>query len=148
MRPRLLPLLLLVFALGCTLWQEKSPPTWKSATGPEAYTQLLWQEIKAKNFAEVERRLAATYVAIGPAGRLDRAQAVEHFKQFEIDDFAIGEVDVRPNGPDMVVTYSITLRGRLAGQPLASTPYRMMTVWQEVKGGWIVIAHAVVPATS
>jgi hypothetical protein len=45
------------------------------------------------------------------------------------------------------VTYSITLNGASNGtggsQPLPSAPQHMMTVWQQQKSGWVVIAHSV-----
>jgi hypothetical protein len=51
-------------------------------------------------------------------------------------------VEVRPNGNDMVVTYSITLDAALDGQPLPSGPWRRMTVWQQVGTTWSAIAQS------
>ena len=42
----------------------------------------------------------------------------------------------------MVVTYKMNLRGTYQGQPLELKDTHMMTVWQQVKGGWVAIAHA------
>jgi len=51
------------------------------------------------------------------------------------------------NGTTIVVTYTITLNGSMNGtggsQPLPSAPQHMMTVWQQQKAGWVVIAHSV-----
>ena len=33
--------MLLLVVSGCTMWSEKQPATWNSATGPEAYERLL-----------------------------------------------------------------------------------------------------------
>jgi hypothetical protein len=137
-----LVLCLVVPALGC--WAEKQPATWKSATGPEALEKLFWDEIKAKNWAEIERHVGPTFVAVGPRGALDRAGLMEHVKQFEIDDFSLGNVASQPNGTDVMVTYDITVHGKIGGQPLPPAPFHMMSVWQQVKGGWIQVAHATV----
>jgi hypothetical protein len=41
------------------------------------------------------------------------------------------------------VSYTIAMRGTIAGQPLPSEPVRMMSVWQKQKAGWMAIAHSV-----
>jgi hypothetical protein len=130
----------LVLALAsCTMWKEgQQPSAWTSATGAEEFERLLWQEVKANNWNEVERRLAPTYVEVTSAGVRDRAQAVERLKALSLADYSLGDLEVRPAGNDMVVAYTITLRASSGGE----SNLRMMTVWQQVKGGWIAIAHS------
>ena len=130
-------------AVGC--WEEKQPATWKSATGAEALEKLLWDEAKAKNWAEIERHVGATFVAVGPQGFVDRAGFMEHMKSFEIEDFSLGNVDSKPNGSDVMVTYDITVKGKLGGRELPPVPFHMLSIWQQVKGGWILVGHATVP---
>ncbi|MFL6299850.1 MAG: nuclear transport factor 2 family protein [Terriglobales bacterium] len=141
---RLAILLLLVCGTlaetGC--WDQPKVSTWSNATGAEQFERLLWQEIKAKNWNEVEARLASTFVAQTSGAWRDRAAEMEHFKALEISDYSLGEVEVRPAGGDMVVTYKMNLRGSYQGQPLDLKDARMMTVWQQVKGGWMAVAHA------
>jgi hypothetical protein len=137
--------ILLLVSLSLPLascWEEKQPASWKMAAGPEAYEKLFWDEVKAKNWPELERHLGATFVAISAEGRSDRAQSMAMFKQLDLQDYSLGELEATPNGNDMMVTYTIVMRGTYKGQPLPSTPFRMMTVWQQVKGGWIAVAHA------
>ena len=139
----------LALALATTsCWEEKQPATWKTATGPEAYEKLFWDEVKAKNWQQVEGRLGATFVAIDSEGRHDRAASMALFRQLDLQDFSIGEMKSEPNGSDMMVTYTIVMRGSYQGQPIPNTPFRMLTVWQQVKGGWIAVAHADVPAAT
>lgn len=124
---------------SCTMWKEgQQPSAWSSATGAEQFERLLWQEVKAGNWNEVERRLAPTYVEVTSAGVRDRAQAVERLKSLSLADYSLGDLQVRPAGDDMVVAYTITLRASSGGE----TTLRVMTVWQQVKGGWIAIAHS------
>jgi len=141
---RSLPVALLLCLLLATTscWEEKQPPTWKSATGPEAYEKLMWDEIKAKNWPQVERRLAATFVAVDAEGTHDRAQTMELMKQLDLRDYVLGELKATPNGNDMMVTYTIVMTGTYKGQPIPNQPFRMLTVWQQVKGGWIAVAHS------
>lgn len=141
-RPARLLLVFLMCALlsGCTLWKEKQPPTWKSATGVEQYERLLWQEIKAGNWAEVERRLAATYVSVTSTGPRDRAQSIEHWRQAGVQDYTLGNVEVRPAGGDMMVTYEVTVR-TAAG----TETYYVLGAWQQYEGGWVALGHAFTP---
>jgi hypothetical protein len=147
MRHLALILLLAVAASSCTMWKEKQPKTWQSATGPEAFERLLWQEIQAGNWTEVERHIAPTFVATGPKGRYDRTAALEQWKRLKISAAAMGEVEVRPNGDTSVITYVISLSGSNAGEPLQS-PLRCLSVWQRQGDAWLLIAHSGIPATA
>jgi len=141
LNPRLAALAatLLTLALsGCTLWEQKQSTAWSSATGAEQFERLLWQEIKARNWPEVERRLAPSFVEVTPTGSRDRAQTLERLKSLNLADYSLGGLEVRPAGSDMVVAYAITLRASSGDE----TTLHMMTVWQQVKGGWIVVAHS------
>lgn len=133
---------------GTSCWEEKQPATWKTAAGPEAYEKLFWQAVKEKDWAMVERRLAATFVAVDAEGTHDRAETMALFRQLDLQDFSLGELKSAPNGSDMMVTYTIVMRGTYKGQPIPNTPFRMLSVWQQVKGGWIAVAHADVPASA
>jgi len=130
-----------MFSTNCTVWKEK-PAAWTNATAPEQFERLFWQAVKAKNWKAVEAQLSATYVALTPTGVLDRTAALAQFKQLDLTDYSIGDFVTEPNGNDMVVTYTMTMRGSFAGHALPATPVRMRTVWQQVKHGWIAIAYA------
>ena len=140
-------LFIALLATSCTMWKEKQPKTWNSATGPEAFEQLLWQEIKAANWAAVERRMAPTFVTIGPEDRYDRTAALEQLRKLQITDFAMGAVDVRPNGDTAVITYILTVNGTLSGEPFTG-PMRRMSVWQKQGESWLLIATTGTPATA
>ena len=140
---RRLPALFFVVTLSaCTLYEKPKITTWSNATGAEQFERLMWQEIKAANWAEVEKRLAPTFVVQAPDGLRDRAAEMAFLRRLVVKDFALGEVEVRPNGNDMVVTYSITVDATLDGHPMPSGPWRAMSVWQQVGTTWTVIAHS------
>ncbi len=146
MRPRLAaaPLLLsLMLGLACTIAKERPPRAFADATGGEALERIFWKEIQAGNWTEIERVLASNYMGMTPAGALDRATTLEQYRQWKLADFAIGDLKTEMNGPTFVVTYTLTLNGTVGGQPLPSAPQHMMTVWHQLKSGWMVIAHSV-----
>ena len=134
----LLASFLVLTLTACTMWEQKGTTSWSNATGAEQFERLLWQEVKARNWVQVERHLAPTYVEVTANGVRDREQSLERLKALDVADYSLGELSVRPSGEDMVVAYTITLRAAAGGE----TTFRMMTVWQQVKGGWTATAHS------
>lgn len=136
MRARTLIVALVLLSAGCTMWKEKQSPGWKSATGAEQFERLLWGDIQAGKWTDVEKHLGGTFVASLPIGTRDRAGAIEYWKKQGISQLSLGDFATQSNGNDIIVTYTAQLAGSAA-------PLRMMTVWQQTKGGdWIAIAHA------
>lgn len=135
---RLLPLILLALT-GC--WDQPKAVNWSNATGPEQFERLMWKSIQAKDWLEVESRLASTTVTIDQGSILDKTQTLAQLKQLDITDSMLGDFNVKPDGADAVVTYTVLLHGKFAGKLLPSTPIRCMTVWQQQAKGWVVIAH-------
>ena len=114
---------------ACTMWREHPVSKWTDATGGEGLERSFWKEVKNKNWNTLERHLASNYVYLTPEeGRLDRAAAIADLQRFQLDDYTLGDLQAELNGETLVVTYSITWRGKFAGQPLPSDPVRMMTV--------------------
>jgi len=136
-------LFLLTLASACTMYRERPARSFEEATGGEGMERIFWKHVKAGNWAEVERALASNYAGVTATGALDRAAALDQYRQWKLDDVSIGDIKTELNGSTMVVTYTISLNGTAAGQPLPSTPQHMMTVWQQQKRGWIEIAHSV-----
>jgi ketosteroid isomerase-like protein len=129
---------------GCTVWSEHPAHHWTDATGGEGLERIFWNEVKAKDWTELERHMAGNYVFTGPEGRLDRQAALDRLKQFELEEYSLGEMQVELNTQTLVVTYTLTLRGTRAGQPLRDSPVRLLAVWQHQKAGWMAIAHSIV----
>ena len=146
---RLATAVFLVAAMSaCTMYDKPKVTAWANATGAEQFERLMWQEIKAGNLAEVEKRLASTFVVVSPSGVRDRAAEMDLLRRFALKEYSLGDLEVRPNGSDMVVTYTLTLEGTLDGQPVPSGPWRVMTVWQQVGTTWTAIAQSYAPAQS
>src|ERR1700693_1296126 len=127
---------------GCTVWREHAVNKWADATGGEGLERSFWNEVKNKNWNELERHIAGNYILITPDGRLDRAPALERIKELQLQDFSLGEMQAELHRDTIVVAYSITLRGNHAGQVLPPGPIRRMAVWQQQKSGWMKIADS------
>jgi len=143
-------ILMLTLALmstpGCTFNGDHPARAFSDATGGEGLERVFWKEVQSAKWVEVERVLASNYSGVTPGGTLDRSATIEQYRQWQLKDFSLGDLKTELNGNTIVVTYSITLNGTFdgtgGGQPLPSAPQRMMTVWQQQKQGWVVIAHS------
>jgi Domain of unknown function (DUF4440) len=134
-------LLLVVIMSSCTVW--KNPPKgWNGATGGEQLVHLFWDDIKAKNWSELDKHLAPTFVANSPDATRDRAAAIEHWKQYDLQSVNIADVQVQTAGADFIVTATVTATGTVGGKPLTGQPIHTMSVWQQVSKGWTMVAHA------
>jgi Domain of unknown function (DUF4440) len=133
----------MISTAACTFFKEAPPRTMSEATGGEGMERVFWKDIATRNWVEVERSLASNYMGVTPAGTLDYAATLEQYKQWQLKDYSIGELKTEMNGTTIVVTYTITLNGTAGSQPLPAAPLHMMTVWQQEKKGWIIIAHSV-----
>ena len=147
-----LTIAVLTFAPGCTFYGEHPARSLSEATGGESLERIFWKNVQAANWVEVERSLASNYTGITPAGTLDRSATLEQYRQWQLKDYALGDLKTEMNGSTFVVTYTITLNGTFSAaagngaassQPLPSAPQHMMTVWQQQKKGWLIIAHSV-----
>jgi hypothetical protein len=145
-------ILMLTFALlstsACTFYKSRPPRTLFDATGGEGMEHVFWKNVRDGKWTEVDRSLASNYVGVTPNGTMDRTAALDQYRSWQLKDSAIGDLKTEMNGNTFVVTYTITLNGTSSNgtagsQPLPSAPQHMMTVWQQQKAGWIVIAHSV-----
>jgi hypothetical protein len=144
-----LPLSLIAMP-ACTFNGEHPARSFAEVTGGEGMERVFWKHVQAANWVEIERSLASNYSGVTPAGTMDRAATLEQYRRWQLQEFALGDLNTELNGNTIVVTYTITLKGTTSNagggsQPLASTPQHMMTVWQQQKSGWIAIAHSVSP---
>jgi len=130
---------------GCTVYPEKHVSQWSAATGGEHFDRLLWEDAKAKRFANIEQHLAPAFVATIPGGVRNRSAFIDYLKGLQVTDYSITDVSSAPAGGDIVVTYTMTLHGSQAGQQLPETPMTVMTVWQQVTKGYVAISHSEVP---
>jgi hypothetical protein len=143
-------LIYMMLVSACTFNRDHPARTFSEATGGEGMERVFWKEVQAGNWVQVERSLASNYSGVTASGTLDRAAAIEQYRNWQLKDYTLGDLQTELNGTTIVVTYTITLHGTSGGpggtQPLPTTPQHMMTVWQQQKAGWVAIAHSVSPS--
>ena len=106
----------------------------------------MWKTIQDQDWKEVERHLAPAFVGVTSDGQsVDRAGWIAYWKALRLSDFSLSEVAVQPAGADMVVTYVLRLTATGQGQIPRVT--RAVSVWQDVKGRWILIANSATPVS-
>ena len=140
-------LFLSLMLTGCFRGPAKG--SWAGATGAEDFERLMWKSIHDQQWNEVENHLAPMFVGVDARGKqYDRAGWLEHWKSMPARDYSLGEIAVQPNGNDMVVSYELRLSGGQPAQPGPDNAVRVVSVWQQVKKGWVMIAQTTTPASS
>lgn len=125
---------------GCTIGKEPKHPTWNGATGAEQYERLMWKAIHDQDWKQVEFHLAPSFTGVNASGQsFDRAGWVQYWKSAPVGEFSLGEVTVQPNGVDMTLTNMMHLSGG------SGAGLRVVSVWQQVKSGWTLIATSNTP---
>jgi hypothetical protein len=132
---------------ACTFYKDVPARSMAEATGGEGLERVFWKNVQSANWIEMERALASNYAGVTPDGTLDRSATIAQYRNWQLKDYAIGDLQTELNGSTIVVTYTVTLNGTLADgtsspKPLSSGPQHMMTVWQQQKKGWVAIAHS------
>jgi hypothetical protein len=134
---------LAVLTSGCA--GEPKHPNWNVSTGAEHHERLMWKAAQEKDWGNFEHRLSATFVGVTADGQMfDRAGWIQHWKSAAAGEFSLGELQVQPEGPDMKVTYILQMQGAgTAATP--ATGLRVVSVWQQLKRGWILSATTITP---
>jgi len=140
----LLIAMLLLSVLACTEGKPPQSQNWSNATGTEAYERLWWKAVQDGDFKTAFWRLGSIYTLTSLAGIRDREQAEQYFQNLGLTSISLGDLEVKPHGVDMVVSYVATVQSKSSPTPQR---FYMMTVWQEAKKGWMAIAHSEVPAS-
>jgi hypothetical protein len=130
---RFATLLVVSMALtGCTLYGPKNPPTLKTTTSAEQYQRMFWQAVKAKNSVQLPGMLAANVMYSAGGKVMGKDDTLAYLRDLNLADFTITDMVVKPNGPDMTLSFTLT---RPSGTVHA------IAVWQQVSSGWILTAY-------
>ena len=135
-------LMMLLASSSCTMWSAKKHPNWKSATSGQNLANLFWGDVKAKDWQSLDGHVAPEFTGIIAAGVTDHAKLMEHLRAIDLQDFQVGDLQTRLSGGDLIVIYSVTLKGTAQGKPLPESPIRILSVWQEYNHGWILVAQS------
>jgi ketosteroid isomerase-like protein len=108
----------------------------------------MWKAIARKDWQEVDRHLAPLFVGVSAGGRvLDRTGWLDYWKGQGVEEALLSELQTRPSGQDMVVTFVLQLSGTTPVAVDAKQMYRVISVWQQVKSGWILTTTSMIPVT-
>jgi hypothetical protein len=117
-----------------------------TATGAGEYERLMWKAVETKDWKVFEYHLAPLFVGVDASGKvLDRTAWVEYWKQAQPQEALLTHIQTRPAGVDMVVTFVLHLSGSDPAAPAAKQPYRVISVWQQVKRGWTLTTTSMTP---
>ncbi|HEY4049312.1 MAG TPA: DUF4440 domain-containing protein [Acidobacteriaceae bacterium] len=127
---------------GClTVWGAKDPPTLASTSSAEQYERILWTKTREKKWSAITPLFAANVVYAVRGRVLSRDQIVSYLQSEQIRDFVLADLIVKPNGPDMTVSYTL----QLSGSDGKTQSLVAVSVWQQVRKGWILTAHTEQP---
>jgi hypothetical protein len=106
----------------------------------------IWDKIKTKNPEAFSAMLADDFVFVTEDGVYDRAGTTDGIKQLAPTDISFADWKVVPVDKDAaVVTYTVTMKGTRAGQPMPDGPMRASSVWVNRGGTWTGVFHQDTP---
>ncbi len=128
---------------ACTMW-KKPGSGWSGATGGEQLEKLFWDDVKGKDFKSVERHVADTFAGASPAGPQTRAAFLSELQAYQLTSLSLANCATHLNGAVLMVTCIVHREGSAPGLRAAAT----LSVWQQLKKGWVMVAHAESPPAS
>jgi hypothetical protein len=131
---------------SCTMWAPPKHATWKNTTSVEEMERLYWQAIKDKDWVNVEAHTASNYRHASAGGYYDRQQILDTYKKIALIDYSLGDFEVADHAGTTIVTYNAVVTFELDGVRKGPMKYRNMSVWQQQKDGWQMIAGTAFPA--
>ena len=129
---------LLLSSVACTMW-SKPAKGWSGATGGDSIEKLFWDDVVSKNFSKVDAHVASSFAGSGPAGPMDRAAFLQQLHSQSITAVSLSDCSTRLNGADVIIACLLQRTG--ASSEKVST----LSVWQEYKKGWLLVAHSEAP---
>ncbi len=130
---------LLVSLSGCTKWAEKQNPNWREATSGEHLAKLFWKDVKDKNMQDLGTHVAPEFLGANEMQTLDKAALLDHVGHLDLASYQIGEVETRSSGKDLLVAYVVTVRTKSGDRAAADTRMRILSTWQELNHGWVLV---------
>jgi len=132
--------LVLVCTAACTMW-KKPGSGWSGATGGEQLEKLFWQDVQNKNWTELEKHVGSIFAATGPGGTQSREAFLNQLHGYQLTSVSVADCATQLNGADLIVACITRREGGAPGLGAAAT----LSVWQQLKKGWVMVAHAESP---
>ncbi len=124
---------------GCTIFPEQKSPSLKNTTSAEQYERILWQTVQKQQWNNISGLFSTALVWHVDGKSLGSDQVVPYLQSLNLKDAVVRDASIKPNGPDMTVSYTLQISGA-NGTP---QNFSAFSVWQQMKGGsYILIAHS------
>jgi Domain of unknown function (DUF4440) len=137
--------LLALLLTSCTAFKTPQHATWKNTTSVEEMERLYWQAIKDKDWINVEAHTASSYMHVAPGAVSNKQQIIDFYKSMNLLEYSLGEFEVTDHAGTTTVTYVANATFQINGQRTAGARYRVLSVWQQQKNGWAIIANSAFP---
>jgi hypothetical protein len=139
-RLKLIFILWLSLPIVCPAGQEIRSAV--AAPDGEKLERQMADDIKARNWAAVEARIAKGFQSVHPDGTRDRAGEIALLKQMNFGDFTLSDFQSTAIGDNIVVTFTMTVAETIDGKRLPAKPAYRLSVWKKGSNGWQWISHA------
>ena len=111
-----------------------------------AKEKAIWDAIKTKDYAGFEGMLADDFMEALPDGVMDRAGSLAGVKQFEPSEINFSDWKFLSIDKDLfLVVYTVSVKGKFAGEEVPSDPVRSSSVWVNRGGKWLGAFHQECP---
>jgi hypothetical protein len=111
-----------------------------------AKEKAIWDAIKNKDYAGFEGMLADNFLEVLPDGVMDRAGSLAGVKQFEPSEVNFSDWKFQSIDKDLfLVVYTVSVKGKFAGEEVPSDPVRSSSVWVHRGGKWLGAFHQECP---
>ncbi|HVJ08909.1 MAG TPA: nuclear transport factor 2 family protein [Acidisarcina sp.] len=133
---------LLCSMVGCAVYPDR-PHSIKTSTSAEQFERLYWKAVHKGDWQQVVALQGPSVLFTSRSGdRLTGEQWLEQLKQNPPAEYLIRELQVTPQGADMVVSYSASVTQQKSQAP---AELAVVSVWQHVRGSLILVAHSETP---
>jgi hypothetical protein len=128
----------LALSTVCLRAQSETP----IAADGEKMERQMWADFKAKNWKEVESKIADGFQSVHPDGARNRAGEISLIEKLNLGEISFSNFKSTVNGDNIVVTYLIAVQETIDGKQLSRKPAPRLSVWKKGTSGWQWICHA------
>jgi len=108
----------------------------------EKMERQMWADFKAKNWKEVESKIADGFQSVHPDGARNRAGEISLIEKLNLGEISFSNFKSTVNGDNIVITYLIAVQETIDGKQLSRKPAQRLSVWKKGTHGWQWICHA------
>ncbi|MBS0633855.1 MAG: nuclear transport factor 2 family protein [Verrucomicrobia bacterium] len=108
----------------------------------EALERQMWEDMKHRNYKDIEEHIAAGFQSVHTDGARTRAEEIQLIKDLYLGSYTITDMKVTEGKDSYIVTYKIAVGETIDAKRLSDKPTPRMSMWQKIDEKWQWIAHA------